>query len=124
MNGHDLHQPASPSWWPRRPSDRVGTVTVSTDSSLRVRVDAVGDDTALAGIQRLVADVSGVASGEADLHGRTIRIDGDVTEEGVRRAFLVAGFDAASMTRTLTAERQRRRPTSPPQPATERTIHG
>ncbi|MET0143331.1 MAG: copper-translocating P-type ATPase [Ilumatobacteraceae bacterium] len=30
--------------------------TVSTDSSVRVRVDAVGDDTALAGIQRLVAD--------------------------------------------------------------------
>jgi Cu2+-exporting ATPase len=30
--------------------------TVSTDSSIRVRVDAVGDDTALAGIQRLVDD--------------------------------------------------------------------
>ena len=30
--------------------------TVSTDSSIRVRIDAVGDDTALAGIQRLVAD--------------------------------------------------------------------
>ena len=30
--------------------------TVSTDSSIRVRVDAIGDDTALAGIQRLVAD--------------------------------------------------------------------
>ncbi len=36
--------------------DRVVAGTVSTDSSLRVRVDAVGDDTALAGIQRLVAD--------------------------------------------------------------------
>ena len=30
--------------------------TVSTDSSVRVRIDAVGDDTALAGIQRMVAD--------------------------------------------------------------------
>ena len=30
--------------------------TVSTDSAIRVRVDAVGDDTALAGIQRLVAE--------------------------------------------------------------------
>jgi Cu2+-exporting ATPase len=30
--------------------------TVSTDSSIRVRVTAVGDDTALAGIQRLVAE--------------------------------------------------------------------
>jgi len=35
---------------------RVVAGTVSTDSSVRVRVDAVGDDTALAGIQRLVAD--------------------------------------------------------------------
>jgi P-type Cu2+ transporter len=34
--------------------DRVVAGTVSTDSSIRVRVDAVGDDTMLAGIQRLV----------------------------------------------------------------------
>ena len=34
--------------------DRVVAGTVSTDSSIRVRVTAVGDDTALAGIQRLV----------------------------------------------------------------------
>jgi Cu2+-exporting ATPase len=34
--------------------DRVIAGTVSTDSAIRVRVDAVGDDTALAGIQRLV----------------------------------------------------------------------
>ena len=36
--------------------DRVVAGTVSTDSSIRVRVTAVGEDTALAGIQRLVAD--------------------------------------------------------------------
>ena len=36
--------------------DRVVAGTVSTDSSIRVRVDAVGDDTAMAVIQRLVAD--------------------------------------------------------------------
>ena len=36
--------------------DHVVAGTVSTDSAMRVRVDAVGDDTALAGIQRLVAD--------------------------------------------------------------------
>ncbi len=35
--------------------DRVVAGTVATDSALRVRVEAVGDDTALAGIQRLVA---------------------------------------------------------------------
>ena len=36
--------------------DRVVAGTVSTDSAIRVRVDAVGDDTALAGIQRLVSE--------------------------------------------------------------------
>ena len=39
----------------RRLGDRVIAGTVSTDSAIRVRVSAVGDDTALAGIQRLVA---------------------------------------------------------------------
>jgi Cu2+-exporting ATPase len=38
------------------PGARVVAGTVSTDSSVRVRVEAVGEDTALAGIQRLVAD--------------------------------------------------------------------
>ncbi len=36
--------------------DRVVAGTIATDSAIRVRVDAVGDDTALAGIQRMVAD--------------------------------------------------------------------
>jgi Cu2+-exporting ATPase len=36
--------------------DTVVAGTVSTDSAIRVRVRAVGDDTALAGIQRLVAE--------------------------------------------------------------------
>ncbi|MBU1227456.1 MAG: copper-translocating P-type ATPase [Actinobacteria bacterium] len=36
--------------------DRVVAGTVATDSAIRVRVKAVGDDTALAGIQRLVAE--------------------------------------------------------------------
>ena len=35
--------------------DHVVAGTVATDSAVRVRVEAVGDDTALAGIQRLVA---------------------------------------------------------------------
>src|SRR5262245_16851746 len=38
----------------RRPGDRVVAGTVATDSSLRLRVEAVGEDTALAGIRRLV----------------------------------------------------------------------
>jgi Cu2+-exporting ATPase len=37
-------------------SDRVVAGTVSTDSAIRIRVDAVGEDTALAGIRRLVAE--------------------------------------------------------------------
>jgi Cu2+-exporting ATPase len=36
----------------RGTGDRVVAGTVATDSAIRVRVDAVGDDTALAGIQR------------------------------------------------------------------------
>ncbi|HEX7247797.1 MAG TPA: copper-translocating P-type ATPase [Actinomycetota bacterium] len=40
----------------RSSGDRVVAGTVATDSSVRVRIDAVGDDTALAGIARLVAD--------------------------------------------------------------------
>ena len=41
---------------PKGRGDRVVAGTVSTDSSIRVRVDAVGEETALAGIQRLVAE--------------------------------------------------------------------
>ncbi|MDH6470352.1 Cu2+-exporting ATPase [Micromonospora sp. H404/HB375] len=40
----------------RAAGDRVVAGTVATDSTLRVRVDAVGADTALAGIGRLVAE--------------------------------------------------------------------
>jgi Cu2+-exporting ATPase len=40
---------------PHGVGDRVVAGTVATDSALRVRVDAVGEDTALAGIGRLVA---------------------------------------------------------------------
>jgi len=42
--------------------DTVVAGTVSTDSSLRIRVTAVGDDTALAGIQRMVADAQASSS--------------------------------------------------------------
>ena len=39
----------------RTQGDRVVAGTIATDSAVRVRVNAVGDDTALAGISRLVA---------------------------------------------------------------------
>jgi P-type Cu2+ transporter len=38
----------------REPGDRVVAATVVTDSAVRVRVEAVGEETALAGIRRLV----------------------------------------------------------------------
>jgi P-type Cu2+ transporter len=41
---------------PKSTGDNVVAGTVATDSAIRVRVTAVGDDTALAGIQRLVAE--------------------------------------------------------------------
>ena len=46
----------------RTVGDPVVAGTVSTSSALRVRVTAVGDDTALAGIGRLVAEAQGSAS--------------------------------------------------------------
>ncbi|MFP7761473.1 heavy metal translocating P-type ATPase [Marisediminicola sp. LYQ85] len=46
----------------RGPGAAVVAGTVATDTSLRVRVGAVGDDTALAGIQKLVSDAQNSTS--------------------------------------------------------------
>ncbi len=46
----------------REVGDHVVAGTVATDSGLRVRVTAVGDDTALAGIQRLVTEAQNSSS--------------------------------------------------------------
>ncbi len=51
---------------PRATGDRVVAGTVVTDSAVRMRVDALGDDTALAGIQRLVAQAQ-ASSGRAQV---------------------------------------------------------
>jgi len=51
---------------PRALGDRVVAGTIATDSALRLRVDAVGDDTALAGIGRLVAQAQ-ESSGRAQV---------------------------------------------------------
>jgi Cu2+-exporting ATPase len=47
---------------PRGPGAPVVAGTVATDTALRIRVSAVGDDTALAGIRRLVAQAQGSSS--------------------------------------------------------------
>ncbi|MFD4181894.1 heavy metal translocating P-type ATPase [Rhodococcus sp. NPDC058514] len=46
----------------REAGDRVVAGTVTTDSALRVQITAVGDDTALAGIQRLVSEAQSSSS--------------------------------------------------------------
>ncbi len=46
----------------REPGDHVVAGTVATDSGVRVSITAVGDDTALAGIRRLVADAQASTS--------------------------------------------------------------
>ncbi|HEY6812845.1 MAG TPA: heavy metal translocating P-type ATPase [Propionibacteriaceae bacterium] len=46
----------------RSPGDRVVAGTVATDSAIRVKITAVGEETALAGIQRLVADAQASSS--------------------------------------------------------------
>ncbi|MFG1887009.1 heavy metal translocating P-type ATPase [Micromonospora sp. NPDC049051] len=51
---------------PRGVGDRVVAGTVATDAAVRVRVEAVGEDTALAGIQRLVAQAQ-QSSGRAQV---------------------------------------------------------
>ncbi|WP_032393452.1 P-type ATPase, partial [Rhodococcoides fascians] len=46
----------------RSDGDQVVAGTVATDSGLRIQVTAVGEDTALAGIGRLVADAQNSTS--------------------------------------------------------------
>ncbi len=46
----------------RGPGDAVVAGTVATDTALRVEITAVGEDTALAGIQRLVTEAQGSSS--------------------------------------------------------------
>ena len=46
----------------RSPGDPVVAGTIATDNSLRVQVTAIGEDTALAGIQRLVAEAQASSS--------------------------------------------------------------
>jgi P-type Cu2+ transporter len=50
----------------RATGDRVVAGTVATDAALRIRIEAVGDDTALAGIQRLVSEAQ-QSSGRAQV---------------------------------------------------------
>ncbi|WP_062386114.1 heavy metal translocating P-type ATPase [Demequina iriomotensis] len=55
---------------PKKQGDRVVAGTVATDGSLRVEITATGDDTALAGIQRMVQDAQDSRSGTRRLADR------------------------------------------------------
>jgi Cu2+-exporting ATPase len=56
------------------PEDRVVAGTVATDGAIRIRVEAVGDDTALAGIQRLVGEAQASRSRAQALADRAAAI--------------------------------------------------
>ena len=89
----------------RGEGERVVAGTVSTDSSIRVRVDAVGDDTALAGIQRLVADAQSSQSRTQALADRAAAAlfylaTGAAVVTFV--AWLLAGDGAEGVIRTVT----------------------
>ncbi len=90
---------------PRERGDRVVAGTVVTDSALRVRVEAVGEETTLAGIQRLVAEAQASRSRAQDLADRFAALlfyvaagAGVVTFA----AWALAGDVDAAVTRTVT----------------------
>src|SRR5207249_4972968 len=90
---------------PKASGDRVIAGTVVLDSAVRVHVDAVGDDTALAGIQRLVAEAQASRSRAQALADRFAALlfyvaagAGVVTFA----AWTLAGDSAGAVVRTVT----------------------
>ncbi|MDH4170658.1 MAG: copper-translocating P-type ATPase [Acidimicrobiia bacterium] len=89
----------------RGDGDHVVAGTVSADSSVRVRIDAVGDDTALAGIQRLVADAQSSQSKAQALADRAAGVLFYVATGAAvitLVAWLLAGNGAEGVIRTVT----------------------
>jgi P-type Cu2+ transporter len=89
----------------RGPGDHVVAGTVTTDSALRVRITAVGDDTALAGIQRLVAEAQNSTSRAQVLADRAAGwlfwfASGSAVTTAV--AWMILGQPEAAITRTIT----------------------
>jgi Cu2+-exporting ATPase len=77
---------------PRQTGDAVVAGTVSTDSTIQVRVDAVGDDTALAGIQRMVAEAQASHSRAQALADRAAALLFYVAVLAGLATFVVWGF--------------------------------
>ena len=89
----------------RGPGDPVVAGTIATDTALRVRVTAVGGDTALAGIQRLVAAAQNSSSRAQRLADRAaaglfwLALGAAAATLTV---WLAAGLPADALTRTVT----------------------
>uniref|UniRef100_UPI0039EEE442 HAD-IC family P-type ATPase n=1 Tax=Sinomonas sp. G460-2 TaxID=3393464 RepID=UPI0039EEE442 len=89
----------------RGPGELVVAGTVATDTSLRVRVEAVGESTALAGIQRLVADAQASSSRAQALADRAAAfLFYFATAAGVLTfaAWMLLGSAPDAVTRTVT----------------------
>ncbi|MFG1782078.1 copper-translocating P-type ATPase [Rhodococcus oryzae] len=89
----------------RAVGDRVVAGTVTTDSALRVQITAVGDDTALAGIQRLVSEAQSSSSRAQVLADRAAGwlfwfALGAAVLTAV--AWLILGTPESAVTRTIT----------------------
>jgi Cu2+-exporting ATPase len=85
--------------------DRVTAGTVATDSALRIEVDAIGENTALAGIQRLVEEAQGSRSRAQALADRAAALLFYVaTAAGVITyiAWTVFGEQRSAVERTVT----------------------
>ncbi|MFV2115909.1 heavy metal translocating P-type ATPase [Micromonospora sp. LOL_025] len=85
--------------------DRVVAGTVATDAAIRVRVEAVGEDTALAGIQRLVAQAqqsSGRAQVLADRFAAWLFYVATVVALATLVTWAVLGDLGAAVVRTVT----------------------
>ncbi|WP_091672744.1 heavy metal translocating P-type ATPase [Micromonospora auratinigra] len=90
---------------PRAAGDRVVAGTVATDSALRVRVEAVGEDTALAGIGRLVAQAQssgGRAQALADRFAALLFYVAALAGLATFVAWLVLGTADEAVVRTVT----------------------
>ncbi|MFC3960958.1 copper-translocating P-type ATPase [Nocardia jiangsuensis] len=89
----------------RAPGDKVVAGTVTTDSALRVRITAVGADTALAGIQRLVAEAQNSTSRAQVLADRAAALlfwFASGTAVFTAAAWLILGQPESAITRTIT----------------------
>jgi P-type Cu2+ transporter len=90
---------------PRTVGDRVVAGTVATDSALRVRVDAVGADTALAGIGRLVAqaqEAGGRAQALADRFAALLFYLATAAAVATFLVWWLLGDPGGAVTRTVT----------------------